>query len=393
MSVRICASARPDAGGDRDGGSSISSTTSSTSSNTTTSGSTSTINGDGIEKHGFTKAMKGIFCGLNINCICSHIWTARRRRPKLVETSESVSESLQNGRDLIPSIRLASFDAAIFSMAPAVPDAGTRGTAELNMRERSRSFNDPPKGILKQRSYKKSKMRVSINLPDNEISLEKIKQSNSGKFDRGKGLVGGVLMSVPSSPSFRLGSGDFDVPKSARTIMDVLREVNADVVALQNVKAEEEKGMKPLSDLAEGLGMEYVFAESWAPEYGNAILSKWPIKKHQIQKICNDSDYRNVLKATIDVPVAGEVNFHCTHLDHLNENWRMKQIEKILESSGEEPHILAGGFNSLNEDDYSEQRWNDIVKVNTISSQLTFLSVKISRSIFSLRHHVFDSFF
>jgi endonuclease/exonuclease/phosphatase family metal-dependent hydrolase len=79
---------------------------------------------------------------------------------------------------------------------------------------------------------------------------------------------------------------------SSRSILEVLREIDADVVALQDVKAEEEKCMKPLSDLAAALGMKYVFAESWAPEYGNAILSKWPIKKWKVQKIADDDDFR-----------------------------------------------------------------------------------------------------
>lgn len=74
---------------------------------------------------------------------------------------------------------------------------------------------------------------------------------------------------------------------------------------------------------------------------------------------------RNVLKATIDVPQAGEVNFHCTHLDHLDENWRMKQINSIIQSN-EGPHILAGGLNSLDETDYSSERWTDIVKVKAL---------------------------
>ena len=77
-----------------------------------------------------------------------------------------------------------------------------------------------------------------------------------------------------------------------RSVLDVLKEVDADIWALQDVKAEEEKGMKPLSDLAFGLGMNYVFAESWAPEYGNAILSKWPIKRSKVQKICDEQDFR-----------------------------------------------------------------------------------------------------
>ncbi|XP_048441856.1 uncharacterized protein LOC125478111 [Pyrus x bretschneideri] len=71
--------------------------------------------------------------------------------------------------------------------------------------------------------------------------------------------------------------------------------------------------------------------------------------------------HRNVLKATIDVPEAGEVNFHCTHLHHLGESWRMRPINAIMQSSNE-PHILAGGLNSLDESDYSQERWTDIVK-------------------------------
>lgn len=71
---------------------------------------------------------------------------------------------------------------------------------------------------------------------------------------------------------------------------------------------------------------------------------------------------RNVLKATILVPWAGEVDFYCTQLDHLDESWRMKQIKAIIQSN-DTPHILAGGLNSLTGSDYSSERWVDIVKV------------------------------
>ena len=76
------------------------------------------------------------------------------------------------------------------------------------------------------------------------------------------------------------------------------------------------------------------------------------------------SDCRNVLRATIEVPKAGEVNFHCTHLDHLDESWRMKQVSTMLRSL-DGPHILAGGLNALDGTDYSAERWADIVKVPT----------------------------
>ncbi|KAI0510441.1 hypothetical protein KFK09_011043 [Dendrobium nobile] len=225
-------------------------------------------------------------------------------------------------------IRIATFNASMFSMAPA---ASTPSEHDL----RCKSVNHRPRSILKQLpSLTKPKLKVSINLPDNEIER------------KSKGL------------NFRASSKR---ESSGRSVLDVLREVGADIIGLQNVKAEEENEMRPLSDLAAGLGMKYVFAESWAPEYGNAVLSRFPIKQWRVQKVFDDSDFRNVMKATIEVPRVGEINFHCTHLDHLDENWRMKQINSILQHN-DGPHILAGGLNALDETDYSEERWTDIVK-------------------------------
>ncbi|XP_050237129.1 uncharacterized protein LOC126686891 [Mercurialis annua] len=290
-------------------------------------------------------------------------------------------------------IKMATFNAALFSMAPAVPNSINSSSYDFDNEnyEKGKLFNDfnlrtksvndrPPKSILKQsplhpttanggdnlsrqQKFAKSKLRVSINLPDNEISLLKNRQSrfteegaNSRKTVRGKGPIRSQSVNLS-----RNGADRDDHYRSTRTVVEVLKELDVDILALQDVKAEEEKCMKPLSDLAAALGMSYVFAESWAPEYGNAILSKWPIKRWKVQKIFDDSDFRNVLKATIDVPQKGEVNFYCTHLDHLDENWRMKQINAILDSN-DGPHFLAGGLNSLDETDYSAERWTDIVK-------------------------------
>nr|GMD22127.1 DNAse I-like superfamily protein [Ipomoea batatas] len=238
-----------------------------------------------------------------------------------------------------PALRVATFNAALFSMAPAVPKSGKSASFDFGDEDcthththlRSNSMDSRPKGILKQSSLRlnslsrrendlfgaKSKLRVSINLPDNEISLKK-----SGQL-RGKVKNG--------------SNGNGEIYGNRRTILE------------------------PLSDLAAGLGMNYVFAESWAPEYGNAILSKWPIKSWKAQKIFDDSDFRNVLKAKIEVPEVGEFDLYCTHLDHLDENWRMKQMNAIIQSA-DTPHLLAGGLNSLDETDYSPERWAEIVK-------------------------------
>ncbi|XP_031279947.1 uncharacterized protein LOC116138380 [Pistacia vera] len=293
------------------------------------------------------------------------------------------------------TIRVATFNAALFSMAPAVPKSDkssnfdgenedfTKGRKSVEVNISAKSMNDRPKSILKQsplhenlskqQNFSKSKLRVSINLPDNEISLLRSRQlsfredendaSSSSSTSISRILKGKGPIRSRSAVSFatNVANGDVESYRSSRTVVEVLRELDADILALQDVKAEEENAMKPLSDLAAALGMNYAFAESWAPEYGNAVLSKWPIKRWKVQKIFDDTDIRNVLKVTVDVPQTGEVNFHCTHLDHLNENWRMKQINAIIQSN-EAPHILAGGLNSLDETDYSPERWTDIVK-------------------------------
>ncbi|XP_027339305.1 uncharacterized protein LOC113853059 [Abrus precatorius] len=297
--------------------------------------------------------------------------------------SISHSNGLLVESESVRPIRIATFNVAMFSLAPAVSefDEWVVSNHEQGSNKKNSTKGDFPKSILKQSPLHasmhkaqnlmpRSNLKVSINLPDNEISLANSRllasmENKEGTSDTIFGNVSGRHQVPARSPvcfPFIMNYCDSTEKfTSSRSILEVLREIDADVLALQDVKAEEEKNMKPLSDLAGALGMKYVFAESWAPEYGNAILSKWPIKKWKVQKIADDDDFRNVLKATIDVPWAGEINFHSTQLDHLDENWRMKQVNAIIHSN-EPPHILAGGLNSLYGADYSSERWTDIFK-------------------------------
>lgn len=142
-------------------------------------------------------------------------------------------------------IRIATFNVAMFSLAPAIPQPDD----------------------LVFFSYESS----------SDVSLE-----NCSK----------VVFRSPISSHHQRNSHIEYSSEDGKCIADVLREVDADILALQDVKAEQENDMKPLSDLAAALGMFYVFAESWSPEYGNAILSKWPIIKSKVQKIAMDVDFR-----------------------------------------------------------------------------------------------------
>uniref|UniRef100_A0A1J3GWT0 Endonuclease/exonuclease/phosphatase domain-containing protein n=1 Tax=Noccaea caerulescens TaxID=107243 RepID=A0A1J3GWT0_NOCCA len=286
-------------------------------------------------------------------------WRARRK-----EIPETEISSIHLSSNTRRHIRVATFNVAMFSLAPVVHNMEEE-TALFGHVDSNNNTSPSPTGILKQSPLHSSavkKPKVCINLPDNEISLAQSYSFLSMVEKDGKENRGNISMRSPVClPSCWWDQESFNGYSSRRSIAELLGELDADVLALQDVKAEEENLMKPLSDLASALGMKYVFAESWAPEYGNAILSKWPIKKWRVQRIADADDFRNVLKVTIEVPWAGEVNVYCTQLDHLDENWRMKQIDAITRGD-ESPHILLGGLNSLDGSDYSIARWNHIVK-------------------------------
>ncbi|CAH1424586.1 unnamed protein product [Lactuca virosa] len=313
----------------------------------------------------------------NLRRLCSKFrWPVRRRaKPKVIikrfGKSNSRTQDLSNtngsatihpnnhlGKSETP-IRIATFNAALFSMAPAVPELTEKASSfdyGEDEQDYSSKLHEQFRNCIKTAEIRKIKAK-SFNQFTGQRDLTEAKWAVKLRHRR-NGRRPEFKNYFPSKESENQRGKGY---RSTKTVLEVLKELDADILALQDVKAEEEKDMKPLSDLAAALGMNYVFAESWAPEYGNAVLSKWPIKRSKVQKIFDDSDFRNVLKATIDVPQTGEVDFHCTLLDHLDEKWRMKQINAIIESN-ERPHILAGGINSLDETDYSPERWTDIVK-------------------------------
>ncbi|KAA8527522.1 hypothetical protein F0562_034763 [Nyssa sinensis] len=298
---------------------------------------------EGVLKLMQSRKVRESFCifSRKLRRFCSRIrWLIwRRSKPKVVirrfgkPNSKAPLKGQTGGAMSERPIRIATFNVAMFTLAPAVPRAEKsvvfvhEDDDYLKIDSQVKSADHHPKSILKQSplhpmmnspehlskktKLTKSKLKVSINLPDNEISLAHSKLLNVVE-DENKGSPSRILSTnnrsqalMRSPVCFPFGMtnfmNDWDL-RGTRTILDVLREVDADILALQDVKAEEEKSMKPLSDLARALGMKYVFAESWAPEYGNAILSKWPIKRWKVQKIFDDQDFRNVLKATIEVP-------------------------------------------------------------------------------------------
>lgn len=53
--------------------------------------------------------------------------------------------------------------------------------------------------------------------------------------------------------------------------------------------------------------------------------------------------------------------FVTTHLDHIHEELRVSQVEKLVKFA-KSANVIAGDLNALREADYSKQRWKDIAK-------------------------------
>jgi endonuclease/exonuclease/phosphatase family metal-dependent hydrolase len=146
-----------------------------------------------------------------------------------------------------------------------------------------------------------------------------------------------------------------DPQRIAKVIMDA----SADIVALQEV----DRGVKRTNrldlpkEISQAAGMLHAFAKNipfQGGEYGNAILSKFPMHtvKNLHYQMLRDGEQRGLLQAVISVK-GNNIVFMSTHLDYRKlNNERMSNVTEIqseIESYGDAPVILCGDFNDFPE--------------------------------------------
>ncbi len=140
-------------------------------------------------------------------------------------------------------------------------------------------------------------------------------------------------------------------------IAGVIRAVKPDLVALQEVdrNVKRTQSVDQPAELARLTGMRVAFGaniELQGGHYGNALLSRFPITRHENRLLPNidASEQRGVLAAEIELPDAREpLRFFATHLDfRKDDRERLASAQAINELAGEAPHqpaLLAGDFN------------------------------------------------
>jgi endonuclease/exonuclease/phosphatase family metal-dependent hydrolase len=140
-------------------------------------------------------------------------------------------------------------------------------------------------------------------------------------------------------------------------IAKLITEAKADIVGLQEVDRGCERTQKRdlPAELAQLTGMAVHFEKNidfQGGEYGNAILSRFPIKraKNTHYAMLRAGEQRGVLQLVLDVQ-GREVLFLNTHIDYRPDDAeRLKnadELRQIVTAAGKTPVIMVGDFNAV----------------------------------------------
>ena len=179
-------------------------------------------------------------------------------------------------------------------------------------------------------------------------------------------LLGAVLLAACTGPEPRphstldvvtlnLWNDQADWPARLSVIADTLAALRPDVIVLQEVLQDSGKGLENQAEtLGARLGYGVVFASVDGPErakrYGNAILSRHPIRDTSWVKLRPLDDYRVAARARLDVN-GRPLDVVVTHLHHTIEGDSIRAVQVadllgFLDRTAEAPWLVAGDFNT-----------------------------------------------
>lgn len=144
-------------------------------------------------------------------------------------------------------------------------------------------------------------------------------------------------------------------------LRDAVRAVSADVVFLQEVHGEQQNHAQNVKNWPTTSQYEFLADSMWEAyaygrnavyphgHHGNAVLSKYPIIRHENLDISiHGTEQRGLLHCVLQVPDFGEVHAICVHLG-LREAHRQQQLSLLADLvrrlPQDAPVIVGGDFN------------------------------------------------
>lgn len=133
-------------------------------------------------------------------------------------------------------------------------------------------------------------------------------------------------------------------------VVELIRRWDPDIVALQEVDSRSALAgaANPFEYLAGAVGIYGIGAVSMTGQdgdYGQMLISRWPVKTHEIRDISfGEREPRRAIRAVVETP-HGPLTVVATHLG-LSIRERRRQAAMLTElAAGEAPAVVAGDFN------------------------------------------------
>ncbi|UJR24600.1 hypothetical protein I4U23_005975 [Adineta vaga] len=140
-------------------------------------------------------------------------------------------------------------------------------------------------------------------------------------------------------------------------LVSILKPLNLDFLAVEEVCNDQS-----WINFCQQLSLNYhLFDSTYGDSYGNGIASRYPIVSSFSRPInfTSPGGKRSILQCRLggDHPFVQDRSFAVTHLDHINEDARLKQMKYFQPNVD----ILIGDMNALTKDDYTEEYYQRIV--------------------------------
>ena len=136
-------------------------------------------------------------------------------------------------------------------------------------------------------------------------------------------------------------------------IADVIRKSGAEIIALQEVDVNTDRSnqIDQAKELAKLLDMNYYFSKSIDyrnGDYGNAILSKYPISNKRSFELpmTVPGEKRSIALATIQLPNGKTIEFGSTHFDLKDSRIDQAKFLNQLSIESKKPMIIGGDYNA-----------------------------------------------